>query len=143
MNAVSDDKQRFSSMAEEYDQMAPYLLPQYAFLQEEMIRQADLAALAAPRIVDLGAGSGIFIEKVMDRNLGAVCWWVDSSPDFLAVYPSYQSVREAMMKTRKEAIFDVVLSMKRSSTKIGVRRMRKSVSWFGNVMAVQFPSRVG
>jgi SAM-dependent methyltransferase len=85
METANSDRERFARMAEEYDRMAPYLLPQYAFLQEEMLRQTNLAALAHPRIVDLGAGSGIFLEKVLERNAQALCWWVDASPDFLTV----------------------------------------------------------
>jgi ubiquinone/menaquinone biosynthesis C-methylase UbiE len=79
------DKNRFMSMAADYDLMVPHLLPQYGFLQEEMIRQTGLAHLSHPRIVDLGAGSGLFIEKLLDRNPDAACWWVDSSAAFLEV----------------------------------------------------------
>ncbi len=79
------DRQRFASMAEAYDAMAPYLLPQYAFLQEEMLRLAELDALAHPIVVDLGAGSGRFLERVLERNARATCYWMDSSHDFCGV----------------------------------------------------------
>ncbi len=79
------DRQRFLQMAEAYDHMAPLLVPMYDFLQQEMIRQAEIATLARPRIVDLGAGSGRFLEKVLAANPQASCYSIDSSEAFLAV----------------------------------------------------------
>ncbi len=79
------DKDRFIRMAEDYDQMAPLLVPMYEFLQDEMIRIAGVAAYTAPRIVDLGAGSGRLLEKVLTAAPDARCWWVDSSSAFEAV----------------------------------------------------------
>jgi tRNA (cmo5U34)-methyltransferase len=81
----TDDKQRFVHMAEDYDQVAPFLVPMYDFVQQEMIRLADLASLSRPRIIDLGAGSGLFLEKVLATCPHASCYWVDSSEGFLAV----------------------------------------------------------
>jgi tRNA (cmo5U34)-methyltransferase len=80
-----DDRQRFAHMAEDYDQMAPFLVPMYDFVQQEMIRLADLAPLSQPLIVDLGAGSGLFLEKVLAASPQACCYWIDSSEGFLAV----------------------------------------------------------
>ncbi len=81
----TDDKQRFAHMAEDYDQVAPFLVPMYDFIQQEMIRLADLAAMPRPRIVDLGAGGGRFLERVLAVCPQATCYWVDSSESFLAV----------------------------------------------------------
>jgi tRNA (cmo5U34)-methyltransferase len=81
----TDDRQRFEHMAEDYDQMAPILVPMYGFLQQEMIRLADLASLSRPRIVDVGAGSGLFLEKALAICPQADCYWVDSSEGFLKV----------------------------------------------------------
>jgi tRNA (cmo5U34)-methyltransferase len=81
----TSDKQRFTQMAEDYDQMAPLLVPMYGFLQDEMIRQAEIASLSAPRVVDLGAGSGRLLEKVLTANPYALCYWVDSSESFRSV----------------------------------------------------------
>ena len=44
-----------------YDAMAPYLVPQYDFLQDQMIRQSQIAWLNNPKVVDLGAG---FAQRV-------------------------------------------------------------------------------
>ena len=80
----SDDKQRFAQMAEDYDQMAPFLVPMYEFMQQEMIRLVDLASLPRPRVIDLGAGSGRLLEKVLTLCPEASCTWVDSSEAFQA-----------------------------------------------------------
>ncbi len=75
------DKERWSSMADCYDRMATYLVPCYHQLQDEVI--ALLAAEDAPDlIVDLGGGSGIFLEKVLTRRPSARAVWVDASADF-------------------------------------------------------------
>jgi len=80
-----EDKERFIQMAEDYDRMAPFFVPQYDFLQREMILQSRIANIPRPAIVDLGAGSGLFLEKALAVNPRAFCYWVDSSPAFLAV----------------------------------------------------------
>lgn len=85
MDSVQMDKDRFMMMAEDYDQMAPYLLPQYAFLQDEMIRQSGVQSMEGARVIDLGAGSGLLVEKILDCNVTTTCYWVDSSPAFMAV----------------------------------------------------------
>lgn len=79
------DQQRFLMMAEEYDRMAPYLVPMYGWLQKEMLRQSGVETLTAGYLVDLGAGSGIFLEKALMSNPGLRGVWVDSSPAFMAV----------------------------------------------------------
>ena len=80
MNQI--DKDRFFSMALAYDRMVSYLLPRYDFLQNEMIDLIFVHSDANEFIVDLGAGSGIFIDKVLSRYAGARCCWVDYSQDF-------------------------------------------------------------
>jgi len=83
MSATVSDKQRFSKMAEVYDAMAPYLVPQYEFMQDEVISISGVDFAEDAFVVDLGAGSGRLLEKIMDRNETARCVWVDSSEDFL------------------------------------------------------------
>jgi tRNA (cmo5U34)-methyltransferase len=78
------DKDRFFNMAECYDRMAPHLVPHYDLLQNEVIHL--LATPTAPKlIVDLGAGSGIFLEKILTRFPNSRAVWIDYSPDFLSV----------------------------------------------------------
>jgi tRNA (cmo5U34)-methyltransferase len=80
-----DDQHRFLVMAEEYDHMAPLLVPMYGWLQEEMLRVLDIESWPGGHLVDLGAGSGIFLEKALRRNPNLQAVWVDASPAFLAV----------------------------------------------------------
>jgi SAM-dependent methyltransferase len=69
-------------MAELYDRMCALMVPRYDFLQEEV-----LAAVGEEPtlVVDLGAGSGIFLEKTLTRFPRARGLWVDYSPDFETV----------------------------------------------------------
>lgn len=78
------DKDRWSSMGECYDRMAEHFVPRYRMLQDEVI--ALLLADGKPELlVDLGAGSGIFIEKFLDASPSSRAVWVDWSKDFRRV----------------------------------------------------------
>lgn len=79
------EQQRFLEMAEQYDRMAPLMVPMYDWMQEEMLRVTGTGAMPEGRIVDLGAGSGIFLEKALASNPCIRGVWVDSSPAFLEV----------------------------------------------------------
>lgn len=72
-------------MARVYDKMAPVLVPQYHFLQDSIIDFFNLKNRNELAVVDLGAGSGIFLEKILRSNASAACYWIDSSKDFLEV----------------------------------------------------------
>ena len=85
MKEDQTDKNQFFTMAETYDCMAPYLLPCYDYLQNESIRLTSLTARNNPIVVDLGAGSGHFLSKVLEQNQTARGYWIDYSDDFLAV----------------------------------------------------------
>ena len=76
------DGSRFATMAETYDRMAPTLTPQYGFIQDEVLRLLNVGGANELRIVDLGAGSGRFLEKALNANAACTCCWVDSSSDF-------------------------------------------------------------
>lgn len=80
-----NDKRRFSNMAEDYDSMVCYLMPKYDDLQDEMIRISGLESAEKPIVVDLGGGSGRFLEKLLSLNPNAMAIWVDSSEKFLSV----------------------------------------------------------
>ena len=79
------DKQRFFTMAEAYDRMCQHLVPGYDFLQDEALRIVAADGKRDTTVVDLGAGSGIFLEKVLSRWPDARAHWVDYSEDFLGV----------------------------------------------------------
>ncbi|MBN1489301.1 MAG: class I SAM-dependent methyltransferase [Phycisphaerae bacterium] len=75
------DNDRFESMAECYDHMAPRFVPRYDALQDEVI--ALLLAEGQPQyLLELGAGSGIFLEKTLKACPSAHAVWLDASEDF-------------------------------------------------------------
>jgi trans-aconitate methyltransferase len=79
------DKHRFFTMAEAYDRMCQHLVPGYDFLQDEVLRIVAADEKHDMTVVDLGAGSGIFLERVLSRWPDARACWVDYSEDFLSV----------------------------------------------------------
>lgn len=79
------DKERFFNMAEAYDKMAQHLVPQYDFLQNEVLRLFPFETQRKAIIVDLGAGSGTFLDKILSKYSNVKCYWIDYSNDFLAV----------------------------------------------------------
>ncbi|NNF99379.1 MAG: methyltransferase [Desulfobacteraceae bacterium] len=79
------DRHRFSNMAEDYDAMVCYLLPKYGDFQDEMIKISGMASAEKPIVMDLGGGSGRFLEKLLTLNPTVTAYWVDSSEDFLSV----------------------------------------------------------
>ncbi len=79
------DKDRFFSMAEAYDKMTSYLVPRYDAFQAELVELLFADGAEDKFIVDLGAGSGILLDKILARSGSARCCWVDYSEDFLAV----------------------------------------------------------
>lgn len=81
----TEDQQRFLTMAEDYDLMAPVLVPMYGWLQEEMLRLLRVERMGASCLIDLGAGSGILLEKALARNPALRGVWIDASPAFKAV----------------------------------------------------------
>ena len=80
------DKDRwFSPMAIAYDKMASYLVPRYDFVQDELIGLLFADGVEDKFVVDLGAGSGILLDKVLERFPAARGCWVDHSQEFLSV----------------------------------------------------------
>ncbi|MDF2505040.1 class I SAM-dependent methyltransferase [Clostridium sp.] len=77
------DKDRFFSMAQTYNEMIKYVLPQYDFLQNEAIKSAPFKKDDEIVVFDLGAGSGIFLERILSNFPKAKCYWIDYSTDFM------------------------------------------------------------
>lgn len=76
---------RMDLMARSYDRFASLVVPFYEELQSLLLDQLA-AGLAKPRVVvDLGAGSGIFLEKVCSLLPGIQAIWVDRSPGMRVV----------------------------------------------------------
>ena len=84
MALTPEDRRRFEKMARDYDAVAPYFVPPYDLLQQEMIRVSGLAESVNPLVVDLGAGGARFLERALETVPGARCFWVDSSDAFRA-----------------------------------------------------------
>ena len=75
--------ERFFTMAETYDRMCRYLVPHYDLLQDELFNIIDVDTDKDITVADLGAGSGILLEKFLKRFPNAKCIWMDFSEDFL------------------------------------------------------------
>ena len=83
MNQI--EKDRFFTMAETYDKMAQILVPQYDALQNEVFNIIHFPINNELVVLDLGAGSGIFLEKVLSTYPNSFCYWIDYSFDFMKV----------------------------------------------------------
>lgn len=77
------DKDRFFSMAKTYNEMIKYTLPQYGFLQNEVIKMLPFRKDEEIIVFDLGGGSGIFLERILSNFPKAKCYWIDYSTDFM------------------------------------------------------------
>jgi tRNA (cmo5U34)-methyltransferase len=76
------EKDRFFTMAETFNVMAPLLVPMYDLLQNEVFNIISIPFDKEITVVDLGAGSGILLEKILNRFPMSTCVWVDYSEDF-------------------------------------------------------------
>lgn len=80
---MEDSKYRFLEMPEVFDKVAPYLVPQYAFLQESVFDIVRFGSDKSFSFIDLGAGSGIQIERILKRFPHAKAVYIDSSKPFM------------------------------------------------------------
>ncbi|WP_432662839.1 methyltransferase [Wukongibacter baidiensis] len=78
-------KNRFFSMANTFDKMAQKMVPKYDFLQYELFNIINFSKDEPINVVDLGAGSGILLEKILQQYPHSKCYWVDYSTQFLEV----------------------------------------------------------
>jgi len=81
------DKDRFHSknMADAYDQMCQLLVPGYTLMQDTLIDILKFKGTKNIVLLDLGAGSGIFIERILQEFPDSICYYLDFSDDFLNV----------------------------------------------------------
>ena len=81
---ANTDETRFLAMAETYDRLCRKTVPQYDLYQLEILR--IVGAEGSPAcVVDLGAGSGIFLERALTAWPNARGVWIDSSEPFRTV----------------------------------------------------------
>ena len=81
------DKNRFhlQKMAVNYDKMCQITVPGYDFLQNAAIDILKFENIEEIVLLDLGAGSGILIEKVLKEFPNSSCYYLDSSDEFMSV----------------------------------------------------------
>jgi tRNA (cmo5U34)-methyltransferase len=81
------DKERFHSttMANTYNEMCQLLVPGYDFMQETLIDILKFENMEKIVLLDIGAGSGILIEKVLKEFSDSTCYYLDYSDDFMSV----------------------------------------------------------
>jgi tRNA (cmo5U34)-methyltransferase len=81
------DKDRFHSknMASVYDRMCQLLVPGYDLMQDTLINILKFENMERIVLLDLGAGSGILIEKILKEFPDAICYYLDFSDDFMSV----------------------------------------------------------
>ena len=60
------DANRWETMAVVFDRMAPAMVPMYSFIQDEVLRLLASEGRLGARMVELGAGSGRFLEPVCE-----------------------------------------------------------------------------
>jgi ubiquinone/menaquinone biosynthesis C-methylase UbiE len=80
MDQIEND--RFFTMAETFNVMAPLLVPMYDLLQNEIFNIITTPFDKEITVIDLGAGSGILLEKILNKFPNSKCVWVDYSEDF-------------------------------------------------------------
>lgn len=81
------DRERFhlQKMAINYDKMCQMTVPAYDFLQNALIDILKFENMEKIILLDLGAGSGILIEKVLEEFPDSTCHYLDYSNEFMSV----------------------------------------------------------
>ena len=102
-DAKQIDKDRFFSMASAYDRLCREMVPAYDFMHHELIRLLRFFGVGSKLVVDLGAGSGILLERILDEIPASTGVWIDYSDDFQRI------------ASRKLARFGERVSMHRAS----------------------------
>lgn len=74
-----------SAAAVAFDQAAEFIHPLYLTVQEQVIRQIPFGAEESFLVVDLGAGSGRLVERVLAQFPNSRAVLVDQSEPFLAI----------------------------------------------------------
>lgn len=82
---MQTETNRFLEMPKVFDKMAPYLVPQYYFLQSTIYDIINFQNNKVFSFIDLGAGSGIQIEKILSKFPKSKAVYVDSSTPFTEI----------------------------------------------------------
>ncbi len=81
---MNEQKERFNSMAEEYDTHASIIVPKYNEMQEVICQIIKTIGKKEITVLDLGAGSGILLNKI-GTEFNSKIYWQDFSEDFMNV----------------------------------------------------------
>jgi len=82
---MQTEANRFLEMPKVFDKMAPFLVPQYDFLQETVYDIINFEREKEFSFIDIGAGSGIQIEKILTRFPNSKAVYIDSSVPFAEI----------------------------------------------------------
>ncbi len=85
MEQMNKDRFHSKNMANAYNKMCQLLVPGYDLMQDTLIEFLKFNNLRDLILLDLGAGSGILIEKVLKEFPDSSCYYLDFSDDFMSV----------------------------------------------------------
>ena len=68
-----------------YDILAPHIFPHYGWLQDELLKLMAVVHPSPRVVVDLGAGNGRLLEKLLAQFPSTQAYWLDASEEFLAL----------------------------------------------------------
>lgn len=83
MKQIDKDRFHSKSMASAYDQMCQLLVPGYNLMQNTLMDILKFQNKKDIILLDLGAGSGILIEKILKEFPESICYYLDFSEDFM------------------------------------------------------------
>lgn len=88
----SKTENRFIEMAQCFHEMAPYMVPQYDWMQDQAINlMKEGHPMDGGYLIDLGGGSGRMVKKYLDTFPNSRACIVDSSPSFLNLAKKFLS----------------------------------------------------
>ena len=85
MKQANKDRFHSNTMARSYDKMCQLLVPGYDFMHCNLIDILKFEKLEKIILLDLGAGSGILIEKVLKEFPDSTCYYLDYSDEFTSL----------------------------------------------------------
>lgn len=85
MNDNNKNRFKSKSMAEMYDKICKFIVPGYEFMQDYLMDMLKFERIDKPVFLDLGAGSGILIERILKTFPNSKCYYLDSSEDFTSI----------------------------------------------------------
>jgi tRNA (cmo5U34)-methyltransferase len=85
MKQMNKDRFHSKSMANTYDEMCQLLVPGYNLMQDTMINFIKFEDIKNIVLLDLGAGSGILLGRILKEFNDSICYYLDYSHDFMII----------------------------------------------------------